>query len=206
MHTLIIGGGAAGMAAAIAAARAGQAVTVLERGRRPLTKLGVTGNGRGNLLNAGAPDYPGGTDFAAQVLAAMPYERLAAFWEELGVPLRLEEEGRVYPASFLASTAVDALGLAARRLGVEIIVNARVTDLLSLPAGGFEARGTVCRYLPDVEEPEKREERSGRINRMISGNSWRRKLRHAGGATASSWRQAGPPRLRTARTAAPTRS
>ena len=127
MHTLIIGGGAAGMAAAIAAARAGQAVTVLERGRRPLKKLGVTGNGRGNLLNAGAPDYPGGADFAAQVLAAMPYERLAAFWEELGVPLRLEEEGRVYPASLLASTAVDALGLAARRLGVEIIVNARVT-------------------------------------------------------------------------------
>ena len=152
MHTLIIGGGAAGMAAAIAAARAGQAVTVLERGRRPLKKLGVTGNGRGNLLNAGAPDYPGGADFAAQVLAAMPYERLAAFWEELGVPLRLEEEGRVYPASLLASTAVDALGLAARRLGVEIIVNARVTDLLSLPAGGFEARGTVCRYLPDVSK------------------------------------------------------
>lgn len=152
MHTLIIGGGAAGMAAAIAAARAGQAVTVLERGRRPLKKLGVTGNGRGNLLNAGAPDYPGGTDFAAQVLAAMPYERLAAFWEELGVPLRLEEEGRVYPASLLASTAVDALGLAARRLGVEIIVNARVTDLPSLPGGGFEARGTVCRYLPDVSK------------------------------------------------------
>ena len=151
-HTLIIGGGAAGMAAAIAAARAGQAVTVLERGRRPLKKLGVTGNGRGNLLNAGTPDYPGGTDFAAQVLAAMPYERLAAFWEELGVPLRLEEEGRVYPASLLASTAVDALGLAARRLDVEIIVNARVTDLLSLPAGGFEARGTVCRYLPDVSK------------------------------------------------------
>lgn len=46
MHTLIIGGGAAGMAAAIAAARAGQTVTVLERGRRPLKKLGVTGNGR----------------------------------------------------------------------------------------------------------------------------------------------------------------
>ena len=43
----------------------------------------------------------------AQVLAAMPYDRLAAFWEDLGVPLRLEEEGRVYPASFLASAAVD---------------------------------------------------------------------------------------------------
>ena len=152
MRTLIIGGGAAGMAAAVAAARAGQAVTVLERGRRPLKKLGVTGNGRGNLLNAGAPDYPGGASFAAQVLAAMPYDRLAAFWEDLGVPLRLEEEGRVYPASLLASEAVDALLLAARRLGVEIIVNARVAALDRLPGGGFEARGTVCRYLPDVSK------------------------------------------------------
>lgn len=152
MRTLIIGGGAAGMAAAIAAARAGQAVTVLERGRRPLKKLGVTGNGRGNLLNAGAPDFPGGANFAAQVLAAMPYDRLAAFWEDLGVPLRLEEEGRVYPASFLASAAVDALLLAARRLGVEIIVNARVAALDRLPGGGFEVRGTVCRYLPNVSK------------------------------------------------------
>ena len=152
MRTLIIGGGAAGMAAAVAAARAGQAVTVLERGRRPLKKLGVTGNGRGNLLNAGAPDYPGGASFAAQMLAAMPYDRLAAFWEDLGVPLRLEEEGRVYPASLLASAAVDALLLAARRLGVEIIVNARVAVLDRLPGGGFEAQGTVCRYLPDVSK------------------------------------------------------
>ena len=195
MHTLIIGGGAAGMAAAIAAARAGQAVTVLERGRRPLKKLGVTGNGRGNLLNAGAPDYPGGADFAAQVLAAMPYERLAAFWEELGVPLRLEEEGRVYPASLLASTAVDALGLAARRLGVEIIVNARVTDLSSLRAAlkhGERYAATCPTYRRKAAKP--------------GPARWRKKLRHAGGATASSWRQAGPPRLRTARTAAPTRS
>lgn len=151
MRTLIVGGGAAGMAAAIAAARAGQAVTVLERGRRPLKKLGVTGNGRGNLLNAGAPDYPGGADFAAQVLSVMPYARLTGFFRELGVPLRLEEEGRVYPASLLASTAVDALLLEARRLGVEIVVNARVTALAPA-AGGFEARGTVCRYLPDVSK------------------------------------------------------
>lgn len=152
MHTLIVGGGAAGMAASIAAAQNGQSVTVLERGRKPLKKLGVTGNGRGNLLNAGAPDYPGGADFAAQVLSSMSYRQLAAFWDELGVPLRLEEEGRIYPASFMASTAVDALLLAARRLGVEIVLNARVTELVRLPGGGFEARGTVCRYLPDVSK------------------------------------------------------
>lgn len=184
MRTLIIGGGAAGMAAAIAAARAGQAVTVLERGRRPLKKLGVTGNGRGNLLNAGAPDYPGGASFAAQVLAAMPYDRLAAFWEDLGVPLRLEEEGRVYPASLLASAAVDALLLAARRLGVEIIVNARVTALDRLPGGGFEARGTVCRYLPDISKKSGKT-RPGALAEETPAHWWGdRVIVAAGGAAA----------------------
>ncbi|MEG1776529.1 MAG: FAD-dependent oxidoreductase, partial [Clostridia bacterium] len=57
MNTLIIGGGAAGAAAAIAAAERGDHVTLWERNRKPLKKLGVTGNGRGNLLNAGTPVY-----------------------------------------------------------------------------------------------------------------------------------------------------
>lgn len=150
MHTIIIGGGAAGMAAAIAAAEAGSRVTVLERNRRPLKKLGVTGNGRGNLLNAGPLAYPGGADFAAQTLRAMPYERLAAFLTETGIPLRVEEEGRVYPASLLASTAVDALLLRARRLRVEVVTGARAASLKRLAAGGFEVGGSVAAYLPDA--------------------------------------------------------
>ena len=87
MHTLIIGGGAAGMAAAIEAARLGQQVTVLERGRKILKKLGVTGNGRGNLLNSGKPVYYGDEAFARAVLERMPYERVAAFLTECGISL-----------------------------------------------------------------------------------------------------------------------
>ena len=64
MHVVIIGGGAAGMAAAIAAAKRGHCATVLERGRKTLKKLGVTGNGRGNLLNCGEPKYFGEAEFA----------------------------------------------------------------------------------------------------------------------------------------------
>ena len=196
MHTLIIGGGAAGMAAAIAAARAGQAVTVLERGRRPLKKLGVTGNGRGNLLNAGAPDYPGGADFAAQVLAAMPYERLAAFWEELGVPLRLEEEGGCIPRRCWPRRRWMRLGwLRAGWVWKSSSTRASRTcspcPRAALKHGeGYAATCPTYRRKAAKPGPAR----------------WRRKVRHAGGATASSWRQAGPPRLRTARTAAPTRS
>ena len=123
-RTVIIGAGAAGMAAAISAARRGHSVTVLERNEKTLKKLGVTGNGRGNLLNAGPPLYYGNPDFAARVLEQMPYPQLAAFWEELGVPLRLEEE-RAYPAALQAAVAVDALRLEARRLGAQVCVRTR---------------------------------------------------------------------------------
>ena len=119
MHVIIIGGGAAGMAAAIAAAKRGHRVTVLERGRKALKKLGVTGNGRGNLLNCGKGEYFGGAAFAADVLKAMPYDRIAAFLEEAGIPLVHEAEGRMYPASYLAASAVDALKWQADALGVE---------------------------------------------------------------------------------------
>jgi len=150
MNTLIIGGGASGMAAAIAAARTGQQVTVWDRGRKPLKKLGVTGNGRGNLLNDGEPEYYGDTSFALSVLSRMPWQSVAAFWQSIGVPLAREAEGRVYPASFLASTAVDALLLEARRLGVAVVPGTRALSLEALPGGGFRARGARAVYAPDA--------------------------------------------------------
>lgn len=135
-RTLIVGAGAAGMAAAISAARQGQSVTVLERNEKTLKKLGVTGNGRGNLLNSGHPLYYGDAGFAAQILSRVPYERLAGFFEELGVPLREESEGRVYPAALQGAVAVDALRLRARQLGVQVCTRTRVVRLLS-QEGGF---------------------------------------------------------------------
>lgn len=168
-RTVIIGAGAAGMAAAISAARRGHSVTVLERNEKTLKKLGVTGNGRGNLLNAGPPLYYGNPDFAARVLEQMPYPQLAAFWEELGVPLRLEEE-RAYPAALQAAVAVDALRLEARRLGAQVCVRTRVVSLVKgedgfwleaeegvpAPAGGKGKK-------PPVQEVLRRKYRADRV-------------------------------------------
>lgn len=155
--TLIIGGGAAGMAAAIAAARKGEHVTVLDRNRKVLKKLGVTGNGRGNLLNCGEPAYYGDADFAHAVLSHMPYAQVAAFLEDCGIPLVEEAEGRMYPASFLAASAVDALKLQAERLGVSIHVNTRATGVEKLAQGGF-----LVRCLRALYEPETRR-KSGKV-------------------------------------------
>ena len=135
MTTAIIGGGAAGVAAAIAAAQAGDQVLVLERGAKPLKKLGVTGNGRANLLNSGALLYYGDAAFAQAVLRRIGFTELAAFFHALGVPLRQESEGRVYPAALLAQVAVDALLLRAHQLGVTFLCNTRVPALVPAGAG-----------------------------------------------------------------------
>ena len=135
MTTAIIGGGAAGVAAAIAAAQAGDQVLVLERGSKPLKKLGVTGNGRANLLNSGAPQYYGDTAFALDVLGRIGYTELAAFFHDLGVPLRKESEGRVYPSALLAQVAVDALLLRAHQLGVTFRCHTRVQAIQKTAAG-----------------------------------------------------------------------
>lgn len=148
-HTLIIGAGASGMAAAIAAAQRGERVTMLDRNRKPLKKLGVTGNGRGNLLNCGQPELYGDRAFGLAVLRAMPYENAAAFLEEAGIPLVHEAEGRMYPASFLAASAVDALRMQAERLGVMLTPNARAVEARAVK-GGFSVRCMRAVYAPDT--------------------------------------------------------
>lgn len=140
MRIAVIGGGAAGLAAAIAAAEKGARVTVLERNRKPLKKLGVSGNGRGNILNAGEPAYYGDTPFALAVLRRFGYAELRAFFGSLGVPLREEDEGRVYPASLQASSVQDALVLRAEQLNVDVRCLIRVESMAKEP-GGFLLSG-----------------------------------------------------------------
>ncbi len=123
---LVIGGGAAGLTAAICAARQGAQVTVLEKMDRVGKKILATGNGRCNVMNVGPLRYHGGEAFAKEVLAHADTGRVAAFFDSLGLTLREEEEGRVYPASGLASSVLDVLRLGCARHGVEIVCNAPV--------------------------------------------------------------------------------
>lgn len=129
MEIIVIGGGAAGMAAAITAAECGARVTVLERMDRVGKKLLATGNGRCNLMNVGQPCYPGGEQFARSVLDACGAEEQTAFWHKLGLRLRVEEGGRVYPVSGQASTVLDALRLSMDNLGVQVLTGMTVEDI-----------------------------------------------------------------------------
>ncbi|MBR6569824.1 MAG: aminoacetone oxidase family FAD-binding enzyme [Clostridia bacterium] len=126
---VVIGGGAAGMAAAIAAAMCGDRVIVLEHMDRVGKKLLATGNGRCNLMNAGQLRYPGGGSFAGEVLTRCGAQEQKRFWHTLGLRIRQEDGGRIYPVSGAASTVLDTLRQAMRLLDVEIVTNANVNSI-----------------------------------------------------------------------------
>lgn len=131
---LVIGGGAAGLSACVAIIRAGGKAILLERMDRIGKKILATGNGRCNVMNVGVLRYPGGQDFASQVLAELPPQALEAFFLSLGIPLRKEDEGRVYPASGHAASVLDAFALAVQE-NVTIITGAEVTRLEKTKSG-----------------------------------------------------------------------
>ncbi|MBE5809547.1 MAG: aminoacetone oxidase family FAD-binding enzyme [Clostridiales bacterium] len=130
---IIIGGGAAGLAAAIAAAECGDGVTILERMDRVGKKILATGNGRCNLMNTGEWRFPGGSALACAVLDRCGVVEQTRFWEHIGLRMRQEDGGRVYPVSGMASTVLDALRFSAEALGVEILTGVHVS-------GVFKAR------------------------------------------------------------------
>ena len=137
---VVIGGGAAGLFAAGFAAKGGASVTVLERGTRPARKLLITGKGRCNVTNNCSPE-----DFLRNVrtnprflygaASAFSPADAMAFFESLGVPLKTERGGRVFPVSDRAADVADALVRFAKASGARLEASARVTDILAEGGG-----------------------------------------------------------------------
>lgn len=116
----VIGGGAGGLCAAIAAGRAGADVRIFEQANRVGKKLLKTGNGRCNLSNTHvSPEHYNRPGFVAPVLADMPCGALLAFFGSLGLWTVTDEEGRVYPRSDTAASVLDVLRLGCEALGIE---------------------------------------------------------------------------------------
>ena len=129
---VIVGAGAAGLATAIFAARAapGQRVAVLDGARKIGAKILVSGGSRCNVTNRVVTerDFWGGPPrLVSRVLRAFPADRAARFFEELGVPLHEEEDGKLFPDSNSSRTVLDALVAEAARRTVTIVTGARVT-------------------------------------------------------------------------------
>ncbi len=128
----IIGGGAAGLMAAVTAARRGADVTVYERNADTGKKILASGNGRCNIVNTatGVDDYDGGDPaFVRHALEAMPFRAFERFCESVGLLLNIREDGRCYPLGNEAGAVQAAFTRAAERAGVRFHTGTAVTGI-----------------------------------------------------------------------------
>ena len=139
MLIAIIGGGASGMAAALAAAEdPGNRVVLLERQARLGRKLQATGNGRCNLsnLHAGREGYHGDTPgFSRFALTQFPPERTLEWFGALGLYAVAEESGRVYPYSDQANSVVDVLRFALEKPNIRLELGCEVEKIRKTAKG-----------------------------------------------------------------------
>lgn len=123
---VVIGGGPAGMMAALTAARQGAAVTLIDRNRTLGRKLRITGKGRCNVTNDCSSEQvlrnvPRNSRFLYSALSQLSPSDVKDFFQDLGVPLKTERGNRVFPVSDQANDVADALVHALRRDQVKIL-------------------------------------------------------------------------------------
>jgi predicted Rossmann fold flavoprotein len=133
-HLVVVGAGAAGLATAIFAARSSPHLRVrcVDGARRIGAKILVSGGSRCNVTNRVVTerDFWGGSSRVVRnVLRAFPAPRAAAFFEELGVRLHEEEDGKLFPDTNKSRTVLDALLNEAARLNIVIDTGHRVTAI-----------------------------------------------------------------------------
>ncbi|MBR2214525.1 MAG: NAD(P)/FAD-dependent oxidoreductase [Selenomonadaceae bacterium] len=150
---IVVGGGPAGMMAAINGAENGAAVTLLEKMPQLGKKLLLTGKGRCNFTNvAEVPEiikqFPASGAFLYSSLRALDNKALMAFMGELGVAAKVERGGRVFPESDRAADVLAALQKRLKQVGVQVRLNSPAQAIFSengRAAGVKLATGEMCR-------------------------------------------------------------
>ena len=133
-HTIVIGGGPAGMMATIASASYGQATLLIEKNKRLGKKLAGTGGGRCNVTNNGTLDdlmagIPGNGRFLYSVFSQFDNHDIIQFFTDNGVKLKVEDHGRVFPASDQSRTIIQALENNILELGASLMNNCEVISV-----------------------------------------------------------------------------
>ena len=147
---IVIGGGPAGMFAAITAAQRGQKVLLLERNDRLGKKLLITGKGRCNVTNNCPVDevlknVPRNGRFLYSALNAFPPDRIMDFCATNGCPLKTERGNRVFPVSDRSQSVLDALQRSMRQFGVTVRTD-RVWKILAEDGAVCGVRGQNATY------------------------------------------------------------
>ena len=132
MKIAVIGGGASGLTAAIAAARNGAEVTICEKLNRVGKKILATGNGRCNYTNMNLSKecyHSNNLNFVDEVMKFFNLDKTLVFFEDLGILPYVDESGKVYPNSLQASSVLDVLRYELKRLNVKEVTDFNVTAL-----------------------------------------------------------------------------
>lgn len=135
MKVLVIGGGPAGMMAAITSAQNGNDVTILEKMNSCGKKLLITGKGRCNITNAASMEeffknIPGNPKFLYSAFNNFTNEDIINFLNKQGVSTKVERGERVFPASDMSQDVLNAFMKKMKSLGIKIITNCEVTGIL----------------------------------------------------------------------------
>ena len=133
---LVVGGGAAGMMAAVTAARNGKKVRLIEKNEKLGKKLFITGKGRCNITNAADIEdlfsaVVSNPKFLYSSFYSMTNDQVIDFFEELGVKTKVERGGRVFPESDHSSDVIRALEQEMKRLGIEIRLRTEAEEILA---------------------------------------------------------------------------
>lgn len=142
MPVIVVGAGAAGLTAAIFAARSGVPVVVVETRPKPGAKIRVSGGGRCNILPSKVEleDFhtTGSHHTMRNLLFSWPLGEVRAFFEdELGIPLKVEASGKLFPRSNRSRDVVDALLRELQRSGARLVAPFRVASLERTGDGSF---------------------------------------------------------------------
>lgn len=149
---IVVGGGAAGMMAAVIAREMGAEVTLLEKNRQLGKKMLITGKGRCNLTNAGTMEdiiknIPGNGQFLYSSLNRFSNQDTINFFNRLGVATKVERGDRVFPVSDRAADVVEALNRYLLKIGVSIKYETKVEGL-SISQGGIQGVTAGGKFFP----------------------------------------------------------
>lgn len=152
-RVLIVGGGAAGMLAAVAAARRGHEVHVYEKNEKTGKKLYITGKGRCNLTNACEMDalfqsVTGNAKFLYSAFYGFTNQDVMDFFEAEGLKLKVERGERVFPASGRSADVLDTLRRSMKKAGVQVHLHTEVTGVA---AENGQIRGLYVNHTELIE-------------------------------------------------------
>ena len=133
-HVIVVGGGAAGMFAAIAAAKNGHQVTLYEKNEKLGKKIFITGKGRCNITNAADMEelfdaVVTNSKFLYSSFYGYTNQNVIDFFEDAGVPVKIERGNRVFPTSDHSSDVIRALEREMKKVGVKVCLNTEVKSV-----------------------------------------------------------------------------